>query len=86
MSAAVALKTLEIYQRDKIIETAAARAPQFQKRLMALGDHPLVGEARGIGLVGALELAADKRRQDSRSIRRSGVGAQVVAQRRRPRA
>ena len=36
-SAAVALKTLEIYERDKIVETAAQRAPQFQKRLMALG-------------------------------------------------
>ena len=65
VSAAVAVKTLEIYQRDKIIETAATRAPQFQKRLMALGDHPLVGEARGMGMVGAIELAADKRRQDA---------------------
>src|SRR2546429_8846674 len=61
VSAAVALKTLEIYKRDKIFEGAAARAPQFQKRLTALDDHPLVGEARGMGLVGALELAADKR-------------------------
>src|SRR5947207_13772442 len=60
VSAAVAVKTLEIYQRDKIIETGASRAPQFQKRLRALGAHPLVGEARGMGLVGAIELAARK--------------------------
>ena len=77
VSAAVALKTLEIYQRDKIIETAAARAPQFQKRLMALGDHPLVGEARGIGMVGAIELAAGRDAKQPFDPKR-GVGAAVV--------
>src|SRR5215510_8333857 len=60
VAAAVALKTLEIYQRDKIIETANTRMPQFQQRLMALADHPLVGEARGMGMVGAIELTSDK--------------------------
>jgi 4-aminobutyrate--pyruvate transaminase len=75
--AAVAVKTLEIYQRDKIFETAASRAPQFQKRLMALGDHPLVGEARGMGMVGGLELSADKRSKTPFDPKRL-VGAQVV--------
>ena len=65
VSAAVALKTLEIYQRDKIIETAASRAPQFQKRLMALGDHPLVGEARGMGMVGGDRACGRTRRQEA---------------------
>jgi 4-aminobutyrate--pyruvate transaminase len=77
VSAAVALKTLEIYQRDKIIESAAARAPQFQKRLKSLGDHPLVGEARGIGLVGAIELAAGRDAKQPFDPKR-GVGAAVV--------
>ena len=57
---AVALKTIEIYQRDKIIENAAKMAPLFQSRLRKLADHPLVGEARGTGLIGAIELVADK--------------------------
>ncbi len=61
VSAAVALKTLEIYVRERIIEKAAAKAPQFMSRLLRLGDHPLVGEARGFGLVGGIELVADKR-------------------------
>ena len=52
VSAAVALKALEIYQRDKIFERAAGLAPHFQNRLAALGEHPLVGEARGIGMIG----------------------------------
>jgi 4-aminobutyrate--pyruvate transaminase len=60
VSAAVALKTLEIYKRDKIFETAWKNIPQFQARLKTLGEHPLVGEARGMGLVGGCELVADK--------------------------
>jgi len=77
VSAAVAVKTLEIYKRDKVFETAAKNTPQFQKRLMALGDHPLVGEARGMGLVGAIELAGDKRAKKPFDPKK-GVGAAVV--------
>src|ERR1700674_2302708 len=39
VAAAVALKTLEIYARDHILEGAAGKAPQFQARLHALGEH-----------------------------------------------
>ncbi|MCC6780539.1 MAG: aspartate aminotransferase family protein [Hyphomicrobiales bacterium] len=60
VAAAVALKTLEIYARERIAEQAARKSPHFQKRLTALAAHPLVGEARGAGLVGAVELVADK--------------------------
>ena len=61
VAAAVAVKTLEIYARDKVFERASARIPQFQQHLKRLGEHPLVGEARGLGLMGGLELVADKR-------------------------
>jgi 4-aminobutyrate---pyruvate transaminase len=61
VSCAVAVKALEIYRRERITEKVNTKAPQFQKRLSALADHPLVGEARGMGLVGAIELVADKR-------------------------
>jgi 4-aminobutyrate---pyruvate transaminase len=61
VSAAVANKTLEIYARDKVFEKAWKNIPQFLARLNRLGDHPLVGEARGLGLVGGLELVADKK-------------------------
>ena len=61
VAAAVALKALEIYARERIAEATARKAPQFQARLAALAAHPLVGEARGLGLVGAVELVADKK-------------------------
>ena len=77
VSAAVAVKTLEIYARDRIIEKAAKRAPLFQARLKALGDHPLVGEARGLGLIGGLELVADKTSKRSFAPQH-GVGASAV--------
>ncbi len=60
VAAAVAMKTLEIYARDRVFEKAAKLMPHFQRRLSALGEHPLVGEARGLGLMGGAELVADK--------------------------
>ncbi len=57
---AISLKTIEIYQRDKIMEHAAKMGPVFQMRLNKLADHPMVGETRGVGLIGAVELVADK--------------------------
>jgi 4-aminobutyrate--pyruvate transaminase len=60
VACAVGLKTLEIYERDKLFERAAGLAPQFQERLGRLADHPLVGESRGTGLIGAVELVSDK--------------------------
>ncbi|MEJ0040874.1 MAG: aminotransferase class III-fold pyridoxal phosphate-dependent enzyme [Rhizomicrobium sp.] len=60
VSAAVALKTIEIYQRRDLVGHVRHVAPLFQKRLRALAEHPLVGEAVGVGLIGAIELVADK--------------------------
>jgi 4-aminobutyrate---pyruvate transaminase len=60
VAAAVANKTIEIYRRDRIVEGVRAREPLFQARLSALADHPLIGEARGVGLIGGIEIVADK--------------------------
>lgn len=62
--AAVALETLNIYQERGIVEEVRKVAPQFQERLHALESHPLVGQARGRGLIGALEIARDKARKE----------------------
>ena len=60
VACAVALKTLEIYQRDQIFANAAITGEYLQQRLAEFSDHPLVGEVRGSGLIGALELVANK--------------------------
>jgi 4-aminobutyrate--pyruvate transaminase len=57
--AAVALRALEIYEEDAILEQVAATAPHFAAEIAQLSTHPLVGHGRAIGLVGALELMAD---------------------------
>jgi 4-aminobutyrate--pyruvate transaminase len=77
VSAAVAVKAIEIYARECIIAKAARRAPLFQARLKLLGDHPLVGEARGLGLIGGVELVADKASKRSFNPQ-YGVGAAAV--------
>jgi 4-aminobutyrate--pyruvate transaminase len=61
VSAAVALKTLEIFTREKIVAQVAAKADNFQARMRLLNEHPLVGNTRGLGLIGGVELVADRR-------------------------
>jgi 4-aminobutyrate--pyruvate transaminase len=65
VAAAVALKTIEIYQERDVMGHVRHVAPYFLKRLRALADHPLVGEADGVGLIGAVELVADKKTKKS---------------------
>lgn len=60
VACAAALKTLEIFERDKLFEHAAAMGEYLQLGLGKLRDHPLVGEVRGKGLIAAVELVADK--------------------------
>ena len=63
---AVALENIRILKDEKIIEKAKNElSPYLQKNWLALGDHPIVGEARGIGMVGALELVKDKNTKTS---------------------
>jgi 4-aminobutyrate--pyruvate transaminase len=77
VACAVALKTLEIYERIDIVAHVQRVAPIFELRLKALGEHPLVGEARGVGLIGGLELVRDKASRQSFDPRQ-GVGPKAV--------
>lgn len=60
VAAAVGVKALEIYEREKIFEKVAALSPRFQQALQTFADHPLVGDSRGVGMIGACELVANK--------------------------
>lgn len=77
VTSAVARETLKIYQEMDLIGHVRRRAVPFQRQLQAFADHPLVGDVRGIGLLGALELVADR---DARTPFAPGlrVGPRVV--------
>lgn len=62
VACAVALANLDIIEHEGLVARAAQMGAVLRAQLHeALGDHPMVGEIRGIGLIGAIELVADKR-------------------------
>ena len=77
--AAVAVETLKIYEERDIVGHVRSVMGRFQQRLHAYADHPLVGETRGVGLVGAIELVRDKASKEPFDPSH-GLGAYVAAQ------
>lgn len=65
VSAAVALETLKIYDDTDIGSHVRKVSKLAVERVEALASHPLVGEARGVGLIGAVELVKDKETKES---------------------
>jgi putrescine aminotransferase len=62
VACAVALKNLEIIEQEKLAPRVKEfTGPALAKMLAKFKDHPLVGEVRSVGLLGAIELVADKR-------------------------
>lgn len=60
VSAAIGLEVLRLYHEGGLLANGVAHTPQFARGLQDLLAHPLVGDARSRGLVGALELVSDK--------------------------
>ena len=60
VSAAIGLEVMRLYTEGGLLANGQAVASRFDAGLAGLAEHPLVGEARGRGLLGALELVADK--------------------------
>ena len=60
VAAAVALRTLELMEERDIVGHVRRVSPAFADGLRRFLDHPLVGEVRGMGLMGAIEIVADK--------------------------
>ena len=58
--AAVALETLKIYDEIGLVDRVKQVSAPFLTRLHGFADHPLIGETMGVGLVGAVEMVADK--------------------------
>jgi putrescine aminotransferase len=62
VAAAVALANVrEMIRLDLVGDDGRKRAACFQQAIATLNDHPLVGEVRGIGFLGAVEIVADKK-------------------------
>ncbi|MGE0717917.1 MAG: aspartate aminotransferase family protein [Alphaproteobacteria bacterium] len=60
VSSAVALETLKIYEERDIVGHVRTLGPKMQQWIRSFADRPLVGECRGTGMIGAIELVADK--------------------------
>ena len=79
VSCAVALENLAIIEERDLMGNAARLEQQFQDGLQSFADHPLVGEARGAGLIGAVELVADKKtRKPFEKIGKAGALASTI--------
>lgn len=64
LCAAAALANLDIIEREGLTDNARDTGAYFQEQMHAAFDgHPLVGEVRGVGLLGALEFVADRERR-----------------------
>ena len=62
VSCALALRNLDIIENEGLVARAETMGELLRTKLSAtLADHPMVGEIRGVGLIGAIELTADKR-------------------------
>lgn len=61
VSCAAGLKTLEILQREKLVQTAEHLGKYFLESLKQLERHRIVGEVRGAGMWAAIDFTADKK-------------------------
>jgi 4-aminobutyrate--pyruvate transaminase len=75
--AAVALETLKIYEERDIVDAVRRVGPRLQAAIRGHASHPLIGDARGIGLIGAVELVRDKASKTSFEAK-AGVAAYLV--------
>jgi putrescine aminotransferase len=57
---AVALENIRIIEEERLIERVRTLAPMLKDKMTTLADHPLVGEVRTCGFIGAIELVRDK--------------------------
>lgn len=64
VATAVAIENLNIIEEKKLVENAASTGAVLQSALRELSDHPAVGEVRGVGLIAAVELVANKQTRE----------------------
>jgi len=65
MAAAVALKNLEVFEREDLCGRVRAHEDDFKAMLDSLADLPIVGDVRGMGYFWAIELVKDRATKES---------------------
>mgnify|MGYP001204231369 CR=1 FL=1 len=78
VSCSVALETLKIYEESNMISHVKRVSPVLQSGLQKFADHDLIGEVRGIGLLGAIELVRNKKNKEPFEVSQ-GVGAYLAS-------
>ena len=77
VACAVAIKTLEIYERENTFDHVNKVSPTFISRLKACDNFDLVGNTRGIGLIGAMELVSEK--NSNKGFEKKGIAGKIFA-------
>jgi 4-aminobutyrate---pyruvate transaminase len=77
LGCAIALETLKIYEERDTIGHVRSVSPALQNGLTKFKHHPLIGDVRGVGLIGAVELAQDPKTRTPFEPKRA-VGAYLV--------
>ncbi len=77
LGCAVALETLKIYEERDLVNHVRAVSPAFADGLQKFAGHPMVGDVRHVGLIGAVELAVEPKARQPFDAKR-GVGAYLV--------
>jgi len=78
VAAAVALEAQKIYDETDLFGHAKRMSPTFTKHIQSFADHPLVGEAMSVGMMGAIEIVADKKTKASFDLATVGAGLKVA--------
>lgn len=76
---AVALANLDILERERLVERAAAMGTRLLEGLGTLRDLPVVGDVRGLGLMAGVEFVEDRKTKEPAI----GIGARVLREARR---
>lgn len=75
---AVGLANLDLIEREGMVENAARRGDQLAALMREIGELPLVGDARSFGLLGRVEVVADKATKEPFELS-AGIGNRIVA-------
>ncbi|MEQ8665016.1 MAG: aminotransferase [Rhodospirillales bacterium] len=78
VACAAALKNIEIIEREGILEHVREVGPYMQKQLEALDPLPIVGDVRGVGLLGCVECVISKDSKEALSLDHE-IGARIDA-------